>query len=292
MKKRILALITLFVIAFSATAAMAAGNVELTMYMSGENLSVFSISNVKWRGDTDWTVGRTGGYKIPVYCCELPVKLTRTKGDCVSLHKVYGENGVYEVGGEIATSWFEDGDAQSTAITLNKPGIYYVWGGVLGPADRAEAFIVIDGALPTPHRIANPTKASVFIDGKKVDFEAYNVEDSNYFKLRDIAKALSGTTKQFNVGYDAQSKAVTLTTKTPYTEVGGELMPGDGAQKYAMTTQGSLIKDGRTQYAEKYNIGGNNYFAIRSLCYILDVKVEWDTETKSILIDTQKGHFD
>ena len=44
------------------------------------------------------------------------------------------------------------------------------------------------------------TTSTVTVDGSTVNFLAYNIGGSNYFKLRDIAKAISGTDKQFEVG--------------------------------------------------------------------------------------------
>jgi hypothetical protein len=46
---------------------------------------------------------------------------------------------------------------------------------------------------------ATPTSATVFIDGVAVDFTAFNIDGRNYFMLRDVAYALSGTPAQFDV---------------------------------------------------------------------------------------------
>ena len=52
---------------------------------------------------------------------------------------------------------------------------------------------------------ANPTASTVLVDGENVAFDAYNIADNNYFKLRDLAFTLSGTAKQFEVGWDGAS---------------------------------------------------------------------------------------
>ena len=46
---------------------------------------------------------------------------------------------------------------------------------------------------------ANPTTSMVLIDGVEKSFEAYNINDNNYFKLRDIAYCLSATDKKFAI---------------------------------------------------------------------------------------------
>jgi len=52
---------------------------------------------------------------------------------------------------------------------------------------------------------AVPTASAVVVDGVNTSFDAYNIEGSNYFKLRDIAYVLSGTEKQFEVGWDSHT---------------------------------------------------------------------------------------
>lgn len=58
---------------------------------------------------------------------------------------------------------------------------------------------------------------------------AYNAYGNNYFKLRDIAYMLSGTTAQFDVEYDSSTKSISLIGGKEYKPVGDELM-GKSAQ--------------------------------------------------------------
>ena len=64
------------------------------------------------------------------------------------------------------------------------------------------------------------------VDGKAVTCEKYNIGGANYFKLRDLAQALSGTSSQFEVGWDGATGTVSITTGKAYTSVGGELSAG------------------------------------------------------------------
>ena len=48
------------------------------------------------------------------------------------------------------------------------------------------------------------------VDGITVDCEKYNIDGSNYFKLRDLAYVLNGTATQFSVGFDAESRTVSI----------------------------------------------------------------------------------
>ena len=64
------------------------------------------------------------------------------------------------------------------------------------------------------------------VDGRSVSCEAYNIDDENYFKLRDMAMLLNGTAAQFSVGYDEAARAVKIVTGEAYVPVGGELEKG------------------------------------------------------------------
>ena len=69
---------------------------------------------------------------------------------------------------------------------------------------------------------ANPNSSAVLVNGENVAFDAYTIDGSNYFKLRDLAYVLNGTEKQFAVGWDNASKTIALTSGQANTAVGGE----------------------------------------------------------------------
>ena len=60
------------------------------------------------------------------------------------------------------------------------------------------------------------------VDGIDADCDKYNIDGSNYFKLRDLAQLLSKTNSRFSVAFDAQSNAVTIVSGKEYIPVGGE----------------------------------------------------------------------
>jgi len=134
---------------------------------------------------------------------------------------------------------------------------------------------------------AAPTASKVMVDGTDVSFDAYNISGSNYFKLRDLAKVVSGTDKQFAVGYDNGTNAITLTSGNEYTVVGGELSSGDGKAKPAKATTSKIYVDGKETPFTAYNISGNNYFKLRDVAKVLNIGVGYDTATKVITIDTE-----
>ena len=136
---------------------------------------------------------------------------------------------------------------------------------------------------------ANPTNSKVLVNGKEVAFDAYTIDGSNYFKLRDLAFVLNGTEKQFEVGWDNASKTITLTSGSAYTANGSEMAKGSGAQS-ASVSASKLLIDGKEVSLTAYTIGGNNYFKLRDIGQAFDFGIGWDNASKTITIDTSAGY--
>ena len=138
---------------------------------------------------------------------------------------------------------------------------------------------------------AEPTAASVLVNGEQKAFDAYEIGGNNYFKLRDLAYVLNGTDKQFGVGWNSEAKAISLTTGAAYSAVGGEMEPKstEGTQRASLSTS-SIYLDGDLVFLDAYEIGGNNYFKLRDVGQTFDFGVGWDNATKTITIDTSTGY--
>ena len=119
----------------------------------------------------------------------------------------------------------------------------------------------------------------------EVAFDAYNIEDNNYFKLRDIAFALNDTMARFSVDWNEMENAISIVGSEPYIPVGGEMGKGDGSAKTATPTDSKIILNGERISPAAYNIGGNNYFKLRDLGMI-GFMVDWDEENNTIMIST------
>lgn len=137
---------------------------------------------------------------------------------------------------------------------------------------------------------AKNNSSSVLVNGIKVDFESYNINGNNYFKLRDLAKVLSGTEKQFEVTWNNDKKVIELVSNIPYTEAGGELVVGDGLDKTATLNTSAIYKDGEKIQLVAYTINGNNYFKLRDIAQAFDIGITWDGETNTIGVVTSIGY--
>jgi hypothetical protein len=133
---------------------------------------------------------------------------------------------------------------------------------------------------------AKPTSSEVLVNVERIVFDAYNIDGNNYFKLRDLAYALNGTEKQFEVGYDNATKVITLTRGTAYTPVGGEMAGKGTGDKTPTPTTSRIYLDGAEITFTVYSIDGSNYFKLRDLGEALNFSVTYDAATRDVRIDT------
>ena len=144
---------------------------------------------------------------------------------------------------------------------------------------------------PTPDTVTAISSAQkVTVNGKDVAFDAYNINGNNYFKLRDLAFALTGSEKQFDVGWDGAKNAISLTSGKAYTVVGGELVGKDTGDKTGTPTASKIYLDGKEVSFTAYNIDGNNYFKLRDIGSTFNFGVDFDSATNTVVIDTSKGY--
>lgn len=236
----------------------------------------------------------------------------------VSYYTIDGSNGgslFWEIdGSEEAVSEIGANQTATTKLYKRYGGftcdLYYVFS--FGNADKSTKIIyqVSDGASastsnpvepttkpvePNSEPAANPlatatAKASVskvLVDGKQVSFEAYNINNNNFFKLRDIAMAVNGTAKGFEVGWDSEHNAISLTSGEAYTAQGGELAVSNNpkAKTATLSTSKVYLDDEEIEIAA-YKIEGNNYFKLRDVAQALGISLTFDSKTNTIGIDT------
>jgi hypothetical protein len=60
---------------------------------------------------------------------------------------------------------------------------------------------------------ATPSSQTFYLDGQRINLEAYTISGSNYVKLRDIGEAVD-----FGVTYDAATRSVRIESDRPYTD--------------------------------------------------------------------------
>ncbi|MCL2496571.1 MAG: hypothetical protein FWF04_04060 [Clostridiales bacterium] len=137
--------------------------------------------------------------------------------------------------------------------------------------------------IPVPEKVVVSNQA-LAIDGTLVEAAAYNIDGSNYFKLRDLAALLTGSGSQFNVTYEEPNMIVT--TGEGYTQIDGDLVKGEDKSDTCVPSRQTLLVNGAQESILVYNIGGNNYFQLRGLGELVGFAVDYDDETRTMLVQT------
>jgi len=152
--------------------------------------------------------------------------------------------------------------------------------------------LVLSLLAPGPAALAaetiRPTNQALSVDGAIKTCEVYNIGDLNYFRLRDLAYLLNGTGSQFAVGWDGATGTVTVTRGAAYTPDGSELvvrrLSEAELRKAGPSPQPILINGAANDSLRAYLIGDYNFFNLRDLGKVLGFDVDYDTETRTMLV--------
>lgn len=133
---------------------------------------------------------------------------------------------------------------------------------------------------------AYPATMTVMLDGKQVKPVGYNINGNNYYKLRDIALILNGTTAQFGVTWDKSTRSMNLTPGSSYEAVGGELGAIPTKNATAQTCNETVLINGIKASLTAYNVDGYNYFKLVDLGDALGFDVGYESQTRTVVITT------
>ncbi len=217
------------------------------------------------------------------------------KKNNVVIDFIYDEAGNFEKGLAVVSQegkWGSINTDNNVVITFSsasKEEAYEERSKVLYPAQYAD---FDDGSNLPQNTTAMATAATVVVNGKKVEFEAYEIAGYNFFKLRDLAYTLSGSEKQFNVVWNDSIKRIELTSYTPYTVAGGEMSAPSKTAADAVMNKSALQMDGYDINLVAYNINDYNYFKLRDIAKAFNIGVTWDDATQTIGIDTLEDYAD
>ena len=178
------------------------------------------------------------------------------------------------------------------SIVRNNPGgsWYPVYPGISMHADT-KVTVINEKPCPAALPALSPVLATLGMDSREFPLEAYNIGGNHYFKLRDIARMMSGTAKQFEVGWDAGAGLITLTQGLPYTPVGGEwATPAAFTPQAVRKSTRSILLDGKELSLTAYTIRNHTWFKLRDLGEAFDFGVSWDGAAKRILLDPNAGY--
>lgn len=91
---------------------------------------------------------------------------------------------------------------------------------------------------------ASPTSQTFYVNGQKVEFEAYSIHGNNFVKLRDIGKAVD-----FGVAYDGATSSIYIDPSSPYIEEVKPPAPSTPAPSgFTEESVGAVIRGLMAQY--------------------------------------------
>ena len=138
-------------------------------------------------------------------------------------------------------------------------------------------------------KVAYAARAKVTVNGKPVEFQTYTIDDYTYFKLRDIASAINGTSKQFMTFWDESTQSIQLVRRVPYTSTGGSAV-GKYGDTIATTSTAKLYCDGVRKNVSAYTINDYTYYKLRDIAQLIDMGITWNESTMTIGMETSQSY--
>lgn len=154
------------------------------------------------------------------------------------------------------------------------------------PEQEEEDTPAVNPVQPSGNKVAYAGRASVQIDGVAKEMDIYIIDDYSYFKLRDIARSITGTQKQFDTVWIEDTQAIHLQTGIPYTINGTESASTALTDTTAYPSTAKLYVDGQQKNVAAYTINDYTYYKLRDIAGLVDFGVTWEESTFTIGIVT------
>lgn len=142
--------------------------------------------------------------------------------------------------------------------------------------------------LANPIFAAKISNQNVIFDDNKVAIAGFNINDNNYYKLRDVAALLSNSDVSFSVNYNSENNSVELGREKNYTKTSEDLKSIKTSKEEPKKSSQSVLVDGKKISFDVYSIDGYNYFKLRDLGRVIGFYVDFKEDTNSIIIKSVK----
>ncbi len=255
--------------------------------------SFMQVSGMKYTVDISKPYDRGELYKEPWYKAASVNRVTITEVN----GKAFDEAATYAVvtsnanfNGMDSSYLFkaaaEANEKSAVTTAVVRDAVWAYLAEELGNVVRSETYAQAQGRVTIAKKpVVVPTQQNLTVNGEAKAAEIYNIDGSNYFKLRDIAALLSETGSRFSVGYDAASNTIVVKTGEAYERQAGDLALGEDRSATAVRSTQKLVIDGvPVTDLTIYNIGGNNFFKLRELGEKLGFGVEYDQATNTVAV--------
>lgn len=121
---------------------------------------------------------------------------------------------------------------------------------------------------------AKSVTQNITVDGKSFKVQGYNINNLNYFKLRDLAMIFKDSRSKFGIGTDEYSGNIVLYLGQHYSSNGSELkITTNSGYSTAITSNQKINTCNDPSKIKLYKINGNNYIKLRDITTILNSQV-------------------
>lgn len=157
----------------------------------------------------------------------------------------------------------------------------------------ALAMLLSVGVKAEEVKTVNAVKSSqkVSVDGKTVEIDAYNIEGSNYFKLRDVAVILSGTEKEFDVGFDKEDNVIAVLQNKPYSKASEGTSAIDKVKTKAIIKETWINLNSMGRHFYCAFIDNSNYLKLRDLAPFIGFDLSYNNINREIIIETKDTDY-
>ena len=161
-------------------------------------------------------------------------------------------------------------------------------------------FINFAKEINIPFKVTSNIQKMI-VDGQPVELQAYNVGGSNYIRLRDIAAVMKDTKKPFDVQW--LFNKIVVVEDTPYSD---DKITATSQSGIATKKMGRIFYMTPEEYLESLeyndttcewfvesralNINDENYIKLRDVAKRINFGVDWDSNTKTVIIDSSKNY--
>ncbi|WP_125114530.1 SpoIID/LytB domain-containing protein [Agathobaculum sp. Marseille-P7918] len=267
------------------------GELVIGYFFSSDGGATEDAVNV-WGGDYPYLQGKVDPYET--YDSSWSVTLTANEVRQKLLNAGYSIGTVANV--EVTKRTDTDNvnevtvtDTDGKTVTIQRDKVRTVFGlNSIRYTITPNAAKSVSASLPQSASLKiSPSTHKVTLDGKAVAPQGYNIQDNNYYKLRDIAYILNGTDSQFNVTWDSENNRILLESGKAYQSVGGEMTGSVSSQiKNCIPSSSSIVLDGKTVSLTGYLVNDNNYYKLRDVGAALGFDVDYDDANKTVLISS------
>ena len=139
------------------------------------------------------------------------------------------------------------------------------------------------------------TTQAVTVNGEKVDFEGFNIEGFNYFKLEDVAAAVDKNVtfdgKTFTIEEAPAEETTAPTEATEETPAEATAEETAKATEEAPAEEEAAVEEGTEETTDveysSIEVEGVEYFKLRDLADIIGFGVDYDAATSTVVITTE-----